>query len=64
MSPTSASPYYQWLYGDNIALAPVGQATIKNVPTCRFVGKKAEEAQSLSNLPLYEAEWTPETIQF
>jgi hypothetical protein len=57
-------PYYQWLYGDNIALAPPGQAKIKEVPTCRFVGKKAEESQTYSNLPLYEPEWTPETIQF
>jgi hypothetical protein len=33
-------PYYRWLYGDDIELAPAGQATIKAVPTCRFVGKK------------------------
>jgi hypothetical protein len=57
-------PYYQWLYGDNIELAPVGQAKLKQVPTCRFVGKKAQEAQVFSEMPLLEATWTPETIQF
>jgi hypothetical protein len=57
-------PFYQWLYGDNIDLAPIGQAKIKEVPTCRFVGKKAQEAQVFNNLPLLETEWTPETIQF
>ena len=57
-------PFYRWLYGDNIALAPVGQARIKEVPTCRFVGKKADEAEVAHDLPLYEATWAPETIQF
>ena len=57
-------PYYQWLYGDNIALAPVGHATLKEVPTCRFALKKAQEAQAYANLPLYEAEWATESIQF
>lgn len=58
-------PFYQWLYGDNIALAPVGQARLKSVPTCRFVGmKKAQEAQVYSDVPLHEATWTPESIQF
>jgi len=57
-------PYYRWLYGDNIELAPPGQAKLKSVPTCRFVGKKAIEGKAYSNMPLYEPEWTPETIQF
>jgi len=57
-------PFYSWLYGDNIEMAPVGQARMKDVPTCRFVGKKALEAQHVANMPLYEATWAPETIQF
>ncbi len=57
-------PYYRWLYGDNIALAAPGQARLKSVPTCRFVGRKAQEAETLADMPLYEPEWTPETIQF
>jgi len=57
-------PFYRWLYGDNIALAPVGKAKLKSVPTCRFVGKKAQEAHTAADVPLYEAEWAPETIQF
>jgi hypothetical protein len=57
-------PYYQWLYGDNIDLGPVGQAKIKRAPTCRFGIRKAQEAEVGSNLPLYEAAWAPESIQF
>jgi len=57
-------PFYRWLYGDNINMAEVGHASLKQVPVCRFVGKKADEAQTLMNVPLYEAKFAPETIQF
>ena len=44
--PTSREPFYRWLYGDNVALGPVGQTRIKSVPVCRFVGtKKAHGAR-------------------
>ena len=59
------TPFYQWMYGDNIDMAPVGQAKLKQVPICRFVGlRKAEEARVATNVPLYKAEWAPESIQF
>jgi hypothetical protein len=58
-------PYYRWLYGNNITMGDVGHATLKEVPVCRFVGlRKAEEAATLSNVPLHEAKFTPESIQF
>ena len=57
-------PYYRWLYGANAVLGPVGKVTMREVPVCRFVGRKAEEAQVLSNVPLYEARFEPEAIQF
>lgn len=58
------APFYRWLYGDNINLADVGHASLKQVPVCRYVGKKAEEAEVLTNVPLYEAQFAPEPIQF
>jgi hypothetical protein len=57
-------PFYRWLYGDNVEIAAPGQAAIKQVPVCRYVGKKAEEAETLANMPLYEAPFTAESIQF
>ena len=40
-------------------------ATLKQVPICRYVGtRKAAEAATLTNLPLYEATYAPEPIQF
>jgi hypothetical protein len=58
-------PFYRFLYGSNIEMGPIGSATIKSVPVCRFVGqKKAEVATKLSNVPLHEAKYEPEAIQF
>jgi len=56
--------FYHWLYGDNVALGEVGRTRIKSVPVCRFAGRKALEAATLRDLPLHEAKFTPETIQF
>lgn len=57
-------PFYRWLYGNNVNLGPIGQTTLKEVPTCTFRPRNATEAETLQNVPLYEAEWAPETIQF
>jgi hypothetical protein len=57
-------PFYRWLYGDNVALGAVGATRIKSVPVCRFIGKKATERATLRDVPLYEATYPPEPIQF
>ncbi len=58
-------PFYRWLYGSNIEMGPIGGARIKDVPVCRFVGlKKAEERATLQNVPLHEAKYQPDQIQF
>ena len=56
--------FYGWMYGDNISYNSDDSAVIKETLTCRFVGKKAKEAQTFQNQPLYEAEFPPEAIQF
>jgi hypothetical protein len=57
-------PFYRWLYGNNVQLGQPGSVTLRDVPVCRFVGRKAEEANMLSNVALYEPPFEPETIQF
>ncbi len=57
-------PYYRWLYGNNVQLGEPGSVTLRDVPVCRFVGRKAEEAKTLSNVPLFEPPFEPEAIQF
>lgn len=56
--------FYAWLYGDNVSYNEDGSAVIKDTQTCRFVGKKAKEAQAFANQPLYESEYYPDEIQF
>jgi hypothetical protein len=57
-------PFYRWLYGNNVELGAVGQTRIKSVPVCRFIGKRATERATFRDLPLYEATYPPEPIQF
>jgi hypothetical protein len=57
-------PFYRWLYGANIEMGPVGKARLKDVPVCRFVGRKAQERAVLRDVPLHEAAFVPEAIQF
>lgn len=58
-------PFYRWLYGNNVEIGAIGATRIKEVPVCRFVGlKKASERAVLRDLPLYEAKYAPEPIQF
>ncbi len=64
-APNTRKPYYEWLYGSNIRYEQDGSAVIEKVPTCRFVGKrKAEEAVTYRDVPLYEAPFEPSPIQF
>ncbi|HXC49974.1 MAG TPA: hypothetical protein VN634_03760 [Candidatus Limnocylindrales bacterium] len=57
-------PFYKWLYGNNIEIGPVGKSQLRSVPVCRFAGRKAQEAKLLSDVPLHEASYVPEAIQF
>jgi hypothetical protein len=57
-------PFYRWIYGDNIEMGDVGHAKIKDAPVCRFVGRKAQEAETLHDVPLYEAKFASHPIQF
>ena len=64
-APNNRKDFYAWLYKDNIAYDADGSAVIKEVPVCRFAGlKKAEEAEVLTDVPLYEAPYARESIQF
>jgi hypothetical protein len=56
--------FYAWLYGDNVSYNADDSAVIKDTQTCRFVGKKAREARSFIDQPLYEAEYYQDQIQF
>lgn len=64
-APNERKGFYQWLYQDNISYREDGSAIIKEAPVCRFSGlKKAEAAWVLQDVPLFEAPYARESIQF
>lgn len=57
-------PFYEWLYGDDLVELTETTARLRNVVTCAFVAKAAVEQAPQPELPLYEAEYAPERLQF
>jgi hypothetical protein len=56
--------YYDWLYGGDLALDNGGRGFFSNVHDGRFVERNAREGTHYERLPLYEAAYEPEHIQF
>ena len=56
--------YYNWLYGDEITYGPVGEVLVKEAYDCKFVKRKAVQGERYENIPLYEAPYEPEQLQF
>jgi hypothetical protein len=57
--------FYSWLYKDNVYFKKNGRAFLKEVPVCRFTGlRKAVEARVINNVPIYDAPYARESIQF
>jgi hypothetical protein len=64
-APNDRKAFYAWLYKGNADYKKNGRAFLKEVPICRFTGlRKAVEARTLSDVPLYEAPYARESIQF
>jgi hypothetical protein len=57
--------FYRWLYKNNVYFKKNGRAFLKEVPVCRFTGlHKATEAGVSTDIPIYEAPYARESIQF
>lgn len=57
-------PFYQWLYGADIASMDEKSARLKDVETCTFSGKRCAEGRTYDELPLYEPDAAVEYLQF
>jgi len=57
--------FYSWLYKANVYFKKNGRAFLKEVPVCRFTGlRKAAEARVINEVPIYDAPYAQESIQF
>jgi len=61
---TDRKSFYAWLYKKGYRYDGNDQLIFKEVSVSRFVGMKAEKGRTYGEIPLYEAEYRPETIQF
>ena len=63
-APTDRKSFYKWLYVNGYRYDDDGKVIFEEAPTSKFVRKNAYKGETFENIPLYEADYTPETIQF
>lgn len=56
--------FYEWLYGGELAYDGADRGVFRAVRDGHFVGRKAVDGAEYARVPLYEADYQPETIQF
>jgi hypothetical protein len=61
---SNRTSFYKWLYKRGYHEDPKGRIIFDEVITSEFHGKKAAKGKAYTNIPLYEADYTKETIQF
>jgi hypothetical protein len=63
-APADRKSFYKWLYVNGYRYDADGGLVFDQAPTSKFVRKNAYKGETFENIPLYEADYTPETIQF
>jgi len=63
-APAEREAFYEWLYGSGYRYDENDRVIFDEAVTSAFVGKKAEEGRVYRDIPLYEAEYFGESIQF
>jgi len=60
----SREPFYEWLYAGEAKIDEAGKAWFPKALSGTFAGRKAHEGNAHENVPLWEAEYEPDRIQF
>ena len=63
-APSDRKSFYKWLYKDHYKYNREGRVIFEKAATSKFVGKRAVKGKTYYDIPLYEADYSPETIQF
>ena len=63
-APADRKSFYKWLYVNGYHYDDHGTLIFDKAPTSKFVRNNAYEGEIFEDIPLYEAEYSPETIQF
>ena len=63
-APMERRAFYDWLYGGALAYDDQGRAYFPTAKDAKFVGRIAVDGTEYRNIPLYEAEYEPQRLQF
>jgi hypothetical protein len=63
-APADRKSFYKWLYVNGYHYDEDGTLIFDEAPTSKFVRKNAYKGETFEEIPLYEADYAPETIQF
>jgi len=63
-APSDRTSFYKWLYKNGYHYDQGNRLIFDRVTDSKFIGKKAVKGKTYRNIQLYEADYTPETIQF
>ncbi len=63
-APMERQAFYDWLYGGALDYDEKGRGVFKNIKDGRFVGRTAVNGTDYAQIPLYEAEFQAQTVQF
>jgi len=63
-APSDRKSFYKWLYIDHYRYDSADQVIFEKAATSKFSGRRAVKGKTYYDIPLYEADYLPETIQF
>lgn len=63
-APTDRKGFYKWLYKEGYRYDEKGRVVFEEATASKFAGNKAMKGKSYHDILLYEADYSPETIQF
>jgi hypothetical protein len=63
-APIERRAFYDWLYGGKLEYDADGNGFFRDIEDGRFIGHFAVNGQHYEHIPLYEAEYQPEKLQF
>jgi len=56
--------FYAWMYQKGYRIKTDGRVIFDQAPTTKFIGRKPADGKTYHQIPLYEAKYAKETIQF
>jgi hypothetical protein len=63
-APIERKAFYEWLYGGELKYDEQGHAYFKQIRDTHFIGRRAVDGDEYTDIPLYEAAYQPQKLQF